>query len=158
VPGIEGDVDSLDVFGGALTAGDYDGDGIGDLVVGSPSEVDLLAAGTANVLFGSSPAGLSGLGSQLISQDTGVVEDTAEEGDRFGEHLTTGDYDGDGVVDLAVGVPDEDLGDIVDAGVVDVVFGGPDGLPGARAQFVTQDTPGVPSTSEPFDRWGESVA
>ena len=34
---------------------------------------------------------------------------------------TYGDFNGDGYDDLAVGVPDEDLGSIVDAGAVNVI-------------------------------------
>ena len=36
----------------------------------------------------------------------------AEVGDWFGEELATGDFNGDGRDDLAVGVPKEDIGSI----------------------------------------------
>jgi len=41
------------------------------------------------------------------------------------------DFNGDGQADLAVGVAGEDLGGIVHAGAVNVLFGSPSGLPGS---------------------------
>jgi hypothetical protein len=51
-----------------------------------------------------------------------------ERGDRFGAAIAPGDFDGDGLTDLAVGVPREDLGGRADAGAVNVLYGTRHGL------------------------------
>ena len=42
----------------------------------------------------------------------------SESGDRFGAVLAAGDVDGDGVPEIAIGVPEEDVGSLADAGMV----------------------------------------
>ena len=49
-------------------------------------------------------------------QDVSGVVGSAEPGDRFGESLAVGDFDNDGFMDLAIGVPDEDFGSVESAG------------------------------------------
>jgi FG-GAP repeat len=78
--------ESDDVFGDALTAADFSGDGFAELAVGVPGE-DLATqsdAGAVNVLKGGA-LGLSGLGDEFWTQDSpGEVEDVAEANDLFG--------------------------------------------------------------------------
>ena len=52
----------------------------------------------------------------------------AEAGDRMGDSVVTGDFNGDGFADLATGVPNEAIGVLGAAGAVTVVFGSVDGL------------------------------
>jgi hypothetical protein len=68
------------------------------------------------------------------------------------------DFNGDGRADLAVGVPDEDVGTKSDAGAVNVLYGGVSGLSSSRNQFWTQDSPGVREVAEPDDNFGYSLA
>jgi hypothetical protein len=118
---------------------DFNGDGADDLAVGVPLENvgSVAAAGAVNVLYGS-PAGLSGTGSQLFTQNTQGVGSSAEEGDLFGWTLATGDFNGDTFADLAVGVPGESVGSVAAAGAVNVLFGSPAGLSGTGSQLFTQ--------------------
>ena len=67
------------------------------------------------------------------------------------------DFNGDGQADLAVGVAEEDLGGIVHAGAVNVLFGSPSGLPGSSRQLVTQDSPGVADSAEDGDGFGHTL-
>ncbi len=62
-----------------------------------------------------------------------------EAGDRHGQALAAGDFNGDGYDDLAMGAPDEDVGIIGDAGAVVVEWGGPNGLDPGGAEIWTED-------------------
>jgi hypothetical protein len=140
---------------------DFDGDGFGDLAIGAPLE-DVGAAidaGAINVLYGSA-TGLSATGDQLWTQDVEGLAGRAEEGDHFGASLATGDFDGDGFGDLAVGVPFEHLPDpLTDAaGQVAVIFGSAAGLTTAGNQLWDQDRRGVSNQGEGDDRFGSDLA
>ena len=142
----------------ASVEADFNNDGFADLAVGVPREGVGAAelAGAVNVLYGST-TGLSGSGSQLFFQGGGGVTDVAEPFDSFGAALAAGDFDNDGFVDLAVGVPGEDLQAIPNAGAVNVLYGSTTGLSGAGGQFFSQDTTGVLGTAEPEDTFGSAV-
>jgi hypothetical protein len=90
------------------------------------------------------------------------VPSSAEAGDLFGYSLATGDFDGNGRQDLAIGVPSEDVGNIVDSGVVNVVYSDATGLTTTNALYPVQefhqDSAGVPDRAEMGDRFGESLA
>jgi FG-GAP repeat len=62
------------------------------------------------------------------------------------------DFNGDGIDDLVVGVPLEDLGGAANAGVVDVVYGSESGLADGGRQQLTQALP------EAGDAFGSAVA
>jgi hypothetical protein len=139
-----------DGFGAALAAGDLDDDGFFDLAVGAPGE-DIGAtgdAGAVTVLFGSA-AGLTTGGSQTLFQGGGAGG-TAEAGDAFGAALATGILGGDGIADLVVGVPGEDVGATGDAGAVNLLAGSPGGL--VSGALATQGNP------ETLDSFGAAVA
>jgi hypothetical protein len=64
------------------------------------------------------------------------------------------DFNNDGADDLAVGVPDENVGSIPAAGGVNVLYGAAGGLTGSGSQFFTQ----VGSAPEPADFFGAALA
>jgi hypothetical protein len=84
----------------------------------------------------------------------------AEAGDRFGEVVARGDFNGDTYQDLAVGVPWEGLGGgaVPNAGAVEVIYGGAGGLGPAQRQFWSQDSAGVEDAAESGDFFGDSLA
>ena len=87
-----------------------------------PQEDD---AGAVHVIFGSS-FGLIYANNEYFGQ--GDLGGLPEAGDRFGQALAVGDFDGDGFDDLVIGDPLEDLGPTnaaVDAGAITVVYGRP---------------------------------
>ncbi|MFV2040010.1 MAG: lamin tail domain-containing protein, partial [Acidimicrobiales bacterium] len=101
---IAGTPATSDRFGEALAVGDFDGDGYDDLAVGVPGE-DVGGnndAGSVNVIYGSA-SGLATTRNAALTQTDGKSSG-AERGDEFGSALTSGDFDGDGYDDLAVGV------------------------------------------------------
>jgi hypothetical protein len=72
--------------------------------------------------------------------------------------LATGDFNHDGLDDLAAGVPQEDIGGTADAGAVHVLYGGTNGLALAGGQLWHQGVSGVPGKVQKNDRFGWSLA
>jgi hypothetical protein len=116
-----------------------------------------LDAGAINVLYGST-AKLNATGNQQFFQGSGGLAGTVEEGDFVGTALATGDYNNDTFADLAVGVPFEDIGSILDAGAVDTLNGSTGTLTTTEAQQFFQGSGGVPGTAEEGDTFGSSLA
>ena len=103
-----GDVPIVDLV---LAAGDFSGDGRAELVVGAPRGPGGTVQDAGNVrILRSESSGLTLTGSQFLHQDVNGVPEVAESGDQFGAALAVGDFDGDGQLDLTVGVPGEDNG------------------------------------------------
>lgn len=152
--GSEGD----DHFGFALAAGDFDGDGFDSLAVGAPDETvgAVVSAGVVHVIQGSI-AGLSDAGNQLMVEDNGGIPDTSEANDLFGYALAAGDFNSDGEADLAIGVPLEDVGAIVDAGSVTVMYGTPTGILTLGSTAWNQDSAGVLDACETSDVFGRAL-
>jgi hypothetical protein len=111
-------------FGEALAAGDLNGDGRDDLAVGAPG-AGTDGAGEVVVLYGSS-GGLSTADARVLT--------APGPSQLFGAALATGDFDANGIADLAVGAPG--------VGAVDVVPGAAGRL-GALAWTASHDAAGV---------------
>ena len=157
--GIADAAESGDGFGAALTGGDLNGDGAGDLAIGVPSESVLTTAGAGavNVIYGSA-GGLASAGNQLWHQNSAGIADAAESGDRFGAALADGDLNGDGAGDLAVGAPSEGVGTQAGAGAVNLIYGSAGGLASAGSQLWHQNSAGIAEGVESADRFGTALA
>ena len=81
----------------------------------------------------------------------------AEAGDQWGAEMSSGDTDGDGLPDLAVGAPGEDIGSAPDAGAVWTLRGAPGGLTATGARSFDQNHADIPGVAEASDRWGGQV-
>jgi hypothetical protein len=152
--------ETYDYFGNRLAAGDLNGDGAADLVVGVSGE-DIGTAengGAVHVLYGSTPGGLVATGNQLWHQGSTGVEGAVESGDRFGAALAVGDFDGDGYDDVAVGAPDEDVEPEASAGAVNVLYGSAAGLSAAGDQIWYEGHNGLGGAPEAGDWFGYALA
>ncbi|MEV6292404.1 FG-GAP-like repeat-containing protein [Streptomyces sp. NPDC051917] len=70
----------------------------------------------------------------------------------------SGDFNGDGYLDLALSAASHDVGSAQQAGAVVVLYGSSSGVSAARRTVITQNSAGVPGTAEPGDLFGESLA
>ncbi|CAH7041346.1 conserved exported hypothetical protein [Vibrio chagasii] len=156
----KGKQEKEDKFGFALASHDFDGDGYDDLAIGSPYE-DIGSkdnAGVVYVSYGTS----NGLSKKRISRfhqnSSGLERMAAEKDDRFGHELAAGDFNGDGLGDLAIGAPYEDLGDGDDEGMVVVLFGTTQGLRTMEYRFYHGDRSGFAGSAEKNDHFGYTLA
>jgi hypothetical protein len=138
---------------------DFNGDGFADLAVGVPLEdVGSVAdAGAVNVIYGSD-SGLTSAGDQFWSQNSSGIEGKAEKGDQFGVSVASGDFDGDGFSDMAVGANAEDVDNVANAGAVSVLYGSAAGLTSSADQLWDQDVTDVNDKIEAGDSFGVSLA
>ncbi len=86
--GVPGASESTDQFGSALSIGDFDGSGVGDLAIGVPFESihARQEAGRVVVIYGRA-GGLSAGGAQSWSQRSAGVKGIAQAEDSFGSSL-----------------------------------------------------------------------
>jgi hypothetical protein len=167
-PGILGDPVGGEEFGSVLAAGDFNGDGKADLAVGVPNEKvsGHESAGGVSVIYGSA-SGLTNRSDQHWTQDgihdlNSAFASTSETDDQFGFALAAGDFNDDGKVDLAIGVPGEGItfnGSTVHSGEVDVLYGSDTGLSATirTPQRFHQATSGIPGDPQSGDRFGSSL-
>ena len=126
---IEG-IDTDDLSGRSVSgAGDVNGDGLADVIIGAnrASPGGVLGAGESYVVFGSAsvaPVSLSALGARGFRIDGIGLNDAA------GIAVSgAGDVNGDGLADLIVGASRASPGGRTSAGETYVVFGKPDSTP-----------------------------
>ncbi len=125
-----------DNLGSKLAMGDLNGDGRSDLIIGasgadaSPGRQDV---GAVYVFFGGPSVQARNV--DLIILGAGATQDKFP--DALGSSLAVGDFNGDGVEDLAIGAPGADISDSSrnPLGAVYVVFGSKSGQIGTRGIF-----------------------
>ena len=156
--GAAGSAQPDDEFGYALAAGDIVAGGADDLVIGAPL-VDVGSAvdsGAVYVLPGSNSGPLSTSNAILVGQ--GPLNNAADEtGDRLGESLRIGDFNGDRHDDLVVSSPFEDVNGKVDSGVIYVVYSDGVTLDFSTSRRFHQGTRGIQGIAEPGDQFGTGL-
>jgi hypothetical protein len=149
-----GQSETGDDFGRAVAAGDVNGDGKDDLIVGAPYE-DVPACGNdsgeLDVVMGSTS--WPTITSANAMTQTGTE---CETDDRFAASLAVGDFNADGRDEVAAGIPGEDINGSND-GRLAVLNGLPTGVDWGNKTMLTElDVSGRAPVST--DRFGESLA
>ncbi|WP_404829307.1 FG-GAP-like repeat-containing protein [Streptomyces albicerus] len=157
-------VSTLSVKGGrSIAAGDVNGNGYDDIVIGQPytSESGAKAGGQVTMVPGTS-TGFTATGMTTVHQSTTGVAGAAEAGDAMGWSVSTGDLNADGYADVLTGAPNEDITrsgtNRSNAGAVWLFKGTSSGLTGTGSLSYSQDTTGIPGSTEKDDKLGSSVS
>ena len=91
----------MDFFGSIVSsAGDFNGDGLGDVIVAAEGDDNngLPESGSVFIFFGQNPAGQITL---TADADANVIIDSPTSNDQFGRATTSaGDFNGDGLGDV----------------------------------------------------------
>jgi hypothetical protein len=90
----------------------------------------------------------------------GYLGGSPEKDDHLGKALASGDFNGDGFDDLAIGAPNEDINGDDDAGAVNIVYGSGYGakIEKGFCQMWNGDSPGLGGSAEADDWFGFALA
>ncbi|MFC4913037.1 hypothetical protein [Actinomadura gamaensis] len=141
---------------GRVAVGDFDGDHHADIAIGQ--SVDYGHTGGQVTVFKGSAAGVTPAAKYTINADTASVPGAVTKGLRFGADVSAGDVDKDGKADLTIGAPGAKVGTAASAGGAYLLFGSGRGLTGAKSQWVSQATAGMPGTAAKNDQLGMQVS
>ena len=156
-------IDASDSSGSSVSgAGDVNGDGFDDLIIGA-SRADQAGGnehGESYVVFGKSGGFLSSIALSSLDGTTGFVLTGVDPGDYSGVSVSSaGDVNGDGFDDLIVGAVFADQPPSFTQGESYVVFGKSGGFTSTMALSSLDGTTGFVLTGiDPTDGSGESVS
>lgn len=150
-----------DHFGAALAVGGFDQNDLVDLAIGIPGETTSgeVSAGAVMVVY----QGVGGLfpdGVEVFYRGYNGLTGVPEANEEIGYALAAGDFNGDEVDDLAVGIPGATCAGFADSGSVMVLRGQDnlDGLDAAGVSYWSQAQAGVLDDCEAGDRFGAALA
>lgn len=133
-------------FDNAVVAGDFDDDGDDELALGNRNGANGISEGGHVTIMERASNGTWSV-QQTIRQGVGSYVGIDETGDNYGSSLATGDFNGDGRDDLAIGARAE-VADapapLAGSGAVFVVYGSVSGLTGTNDRFLTGVDAGLP--------------
>ena len=140
------------------SAGDFNGDGIDDIIIGS--DYGNSGAGKSYLLFGKNSQAGESFGSDMdlsaLNLPDGFAMTGLSAGDRYGRSVSSaGDINGDGYADIIIGAPYADPNGITNAGESYVIYG-------KSMQAIQQDSPNhidsVITGLGHYDNTGHSVS
>ncbi len=152
------DLSQNDIFGVSIVnIGDLNGDGTSDIAVGAQSDDDGgTNRGAIHILFMNDDGSVT---NTIEINDSTPNGPSLDDGDNFGSSITNiGDLNGDGVLDIAVGAPNDDNGDTStnpDFGAIHIMLMNDDGSVSQTIEIndSTQNGPEL----ETADLFGSSI-
>lgn len=158
--------ETADRFGWSFASGDFNNDGYADLATGIPFDNGLAGSGLddtgAVVVRWGGPGGLApGIADTFLSQYASGSQSPPESGDEYGFALASGDFNGDGYADLAVGTPgDEDpcSPNVNRNGSVSIHYGVPGGIQLAPEHLIFESSLGEAWCFISGERFGAALA
>lgn len=147
-----------DMFGNRLAAGDINGDGYDDVVVGEPNEDvgSRTDAGAVIVLYGSS-GGVRIDTYRRIHQDSPGIGGAPERYDYFGSAVECADFNRDGIDDIAIGICGESVLGVDSSGGINIIYGATS-WSATRSVFIDKGSPGIPGVRQTDAAFGDSLA
>ena len=142
--GLKDFIETNDYFGSSLASSDFNGDGIMDLFVASTGESTESTTSEGIVHAIESFPDLTN--NSLIIRQSSDDDNGANSG--FGTSLASADFNGDGIDDVAVGAPFEDVNNYENAGVVHIFYGGNESL--TEGTVFHQNTGGIGGAAAAF--------
>jgi FG-GAP repeat len=146
-PGVAGTAEAGDRFGASLAVdfAIFDHEEFWQVAIGAPGEAIGSRGNAGAVVIYHGP---------FISQDSAGVAGAAEAGDHFGATLAFTPMNGE--MQLAVGVPGEDLGTARDAGAVQTFKAAPH--PGDSDHYLDQNSDGIAGSPQSGDHFGAALS
>jgi hypothetical protein len=138
-------IEQTTIYPDKLVAGEVNGDGKADLLVMGNEETSTGDYRTRSVLYTGDAAATLKVGKKLAGGYDGVIADVDKDG--YGD-IVTGNF-----MEKSTSEPNGGLG-----GAVTITYGASTGLSTRTPVRITQDTTGVPGTSEKGDAFGWSLA
>jgi hypothetical protein len=141
------------------TKADFNNDGMGDLAVSAPGKTIAGKSQAGSIFEFLGSTGFSTTGSKQFTEATFGLTPGAN--DHFGSTLATGDFNGDGFSDLAVGDPGIGAGSLHGIGLVVVVYGSATGLDTGNFTVLHQggtDATDPDDAEEANDNFGYTLA
>jgi hypothetical protein len=159
--GFSGISEAGDRFGAALAVGRFDFNDRDDLAIGIPGETTGAAteSGAVYIVY-QGVGGLMNSNEEAFLRGANGLTGAPISNEDLGAALAAGDFNGDEIDDLAVGIPGNACAGQANSGSVMVLLGRNDagGLDAAGVTYWAQTTAGVLDDCEANDRFGSALA